>query len=112
MVARLPRAGFETAIHLGYTEAQYFRAAALDIDQRVIGSTGIYDVRSGKLSKANETISGTTGHTIEESGTGKNLGSIAIDFGNGDLSEWGSGWTIASLLFVSVGLLLSGYFLA
>lgn len=55
--ARVPRAGFETIIPLGHTNGKYLRAAALDTNQQVIGSTGVCDTLSGKVTEVNTPIS-------------------------------------------------------
>ncbi|KAH9884087.1 Arylsulfotransferase-domain-containing protein [Xylariomycetidae sp. FL2044] len=56
IVAWLAKDGFETKIPLGSTESRYVRAAALDADHKVIGSTGIVNIDSGVVTKANYSI--------------------------------------------------------
>ncbi|KAI1266581.1 Arylsulfotransferase-domain-containing protein [Xylariaceae sp. FL1019] len=56
VVARLARAGFETTIPVGSGNYTYFRAAALDTNQTIIGSTHIMNMITGNLTEANYTI--------------------------------------------------------
>lgn len=51
VVAIVPRAGFETSVVLEWP-ARYARAAALDADNNVIGSSGIVDVRLETVKEA------------------------------------------------------------
>ncbi|KAI0973627.1 Arylsulfotransferase-domain-containing protein [Xylaria arbuscula] len=56
VVARLPRAGFETVLPVGPVRYQYVRAVALDANQTVIGTTDICSTDTGNFTVANYTI--------------------------------------------------------
>lgn len=45
----MPRAGFETEMSISGLTASYLRAEAIDERNRVIGSTGLVNVKSGKM---------------------------------------------------------------
>jgi hypothetical protein len=83
-------------------------------------------VRSGTLSKTNVTITtsvsvksdeeiemvndtDTQVDSILSNEDGSRANYTAIGFGSVDALEWGSGWKTASLLFMVLGLMLSGY---
>lgn len=48
-IAKLPRAGFETSVVMGYTHHKFLRGAALDADGKVIRYTGVYDIAAQQL---------------------------------------------------------------
>ncbi|CAJ2504482.1 Uu.00g118760.m01.CDS01 [Anthostomella pinea] len=56
VVAKLPRSGFETVIPLSPIEARYARAAVLDINHNIIGSTRVFDVAAGDIHATNYSI--------------------------------------------------------
>ncbi|KAH8194772.1 hypothetical protein TruAng_011055 [Truncatella angustata] len=57
VIARVPRGGFETEMSLASSNASYLRAEAINKIDRVIGSTGIIDFRSGKMKSADTAFS-------------------------------------------------------
>lgn len=56
VVAIVPRAGFETSVALEYP-ARFVRAAALDADHNIIGSSGVVNVRLEKVEETDKPVS-------------------------------------------------------
>jgi hypothetical protein len=96
----VPRAGFETTIPLGHTNFKYVRAAALDGNGQIIGSTGICDTITGKVVDAK--------HSIEDTGSGGHM-VVSGDSGSGTFSsvrsEVSSSWAVI-LFWFGIGLAL------
>lgn len=107
VVARLPRGGFETVIHLGNTDAKFFRAAALDADQNIIGSSPIWDLDRGNSTKAKRPIMAVQGiHEVVD------LDEPPIELIAIEASDWPTSWRLALLFFMFMGLLFTVYYIA
>ncbi|ORY67735.1 ASST-domain-containing protein [Pseudomassariella vexata] len=57
VVARVPKSGFETSFDLGPNMKEKFaRVAALDVEGMILGSTGIVQISTGRVSESNTEI--------------------------------------------------------
>ncbi|KAI1343726.1 Arylsulfotransferase-domain-containing protein [Xylariaceae sp. FL0016] len=103
VVAKLPRAGFETAIPVGQgpdaaAGARYVRVAAIDAQRNIIGASGIFDTLTGNLTAANYSIT-NVGHLVNttaaegEGGAWPEWRERVLGWWKGDLEESRGKWT-------------------
>ena len=105
VIARLPRSGFETVIQLGSTDTQFFRAAALDVNHEVIGSTAIWDLSKGNSSEA-------TGPIVADHNNSAKLGLETRPPLKSTAVTSFEGWRLVFLFLTLVGLTCSLYYLS
>ncbi|KAI0484024.1 Arylsulfotransferase-domain-containing protein [Xylariaceae sp. FL0804] len=65
VIATLPRSGFETTVPLGTDPPRYVRAAALDANHTILGSTGIFDTVAGNTTATDSAITAVLTSTMD-----------------------------------------------
>lgn len=109
LIAQVPRSGFETEVPLGRlaaNENMFLRAAALDKQNKVIGSTGVLEVKTGAVN----TTGSAFAITMEDMEKSTETDSTDEEFVplKWDFSQEGQQSKIAMMLFVAIGVGLSG----
>ncbi|KAK9414990.1 putative ASST-domain-containing protein [Seiridium unicorne] len=102
VAARVSRSGFETEVSLGQLNASYLRAEAINRHNKVIGSTGILNIKSGKMISMETALSLDIDDSDDVDFTELNL--EAWDFSR-EAPEWRT--TLGLFMMLGTGLSIS-----
>jgi hypothetical protein len=103
-VARVPRSGFETEVNLGHLKGSYLRVEAMDKHNRVLGSTGVLELKSGKMFSMDMAVSNVLEEIEIVDEDDENSGADAVIW---DFSKEGREWQTALELVAILGAGLS-----